>query len=387
MIKKQAIANLFFLIALCYIISPWFFEKQLYFNEALSFIGLGMLAYHRFKIERSELVVCLYLLLSLGVVHLLTSLWRMDGLYFYLRNSVIVYSMFTFFIGYFLYKYLPGFLNKIRYVLSLYIGFFLVAPLSRFLFERFGMSALFPAVIHNRSLRYGLLFLMLLCLIYAFVYSSATIMILFLFYSTLLFIPGYKAARQLGLLVLISFTLFFITVQENLSLMDTFYSIYNSDGIDAVMQSNFLLGIDPSTTWRLIFWKQAIVDLFPSNIIGLGFGTPLFRFYPVYEIEKLSTLPYVMGAHNSFVYLFARMGILYALIAFAMYRIIFKEYFYYKSFYYQNRSVLFFWSFFAITIIAFFNPVLESPIYASAYWLLLGFLSKAIAVRKLQQSV
>ena len=387
MIKKQAIANLCFLIALCYIISPWFFEKQLYFNEALSFIGLGMLAYHRFKIEQSELVVCLFLLLSLGVVHLITSLWRMDGLYFYLRNSVIVYSMFAFFIGYFLYKYLPAFLNKIRNLLSLYIGFFLVVPLSRFLFERFGMSVLFPAVVHNRSLRYGLLFLMFLCLIYAFVYSSATIMILFLFYSTLLFIPGYKAARQLGLVVLISFTLFFITVQENLSLMDTFYSIYNSDGIDAVMQSNFFLGIDPSTTWRLIFWKQAIVDLFPSNIIGLGFGTPLFRFYPVYEIEKLSTLPYVMGAHNSFVYLFARMGILYALIVFAMYRIIFKEYFYHKSFYYQNRSVLFFWSFFAITIIAFFNPVLESPIYASAYWLLLGFLAKAIAVRKLHQSV
>jgi hypothetical protein len=387
MIKKQNIAIIFFLVALCYVISPWFFEKKLFFNELLSFSGLGMLAFHRFKVERSELMLFLFLLVGLGTVHLFVSLWRMDGFYLYLRNSVIVYSMFSFFLGYLTFKYLPVFIIQIRRLLTLYIGFFLLAPLSKFFFERFGMSILFPVTIYNRSLRYGLLFLMLLCLIYSVIYSSATILILFLFYSALLIIPGYKAAKQLGFFILIFFISFFISIQSNLSLMDYYYSVYNSDGIDAVMQSNWILGIDPSTTWRLIFWKQAIVDQFPNNILGLGFGTPLFKFFPVYEIEKLPILPYVMGAHNSFVYLFARMGIAFVFIILGIYRIIFKEYFYFKTFYYNNQSILIFWSFFAVTIIAIFNPVLESPIYSSAYWLLLGFLAKAIFLRKQTQTV
>jgi hypothetical protein len=61
---------------------------------------------------------------------------------------------------------------------------------------------------------------------------------------------------------------------------------------------------------------------------------------------------------------------------------VFKEYFYFKTYYYNSGSVLLFWCFFAISMIAFFNPVLESPIYASCYWLFLGFLAKAILTRK-----
>lgn len=381
MIKKQTIATVFFLLAICYIISPWFFEKKLLFNEILSVSGLGLLVYKRFKIERSEIAFYIILLLTLCAVHLITSLWRMDGFYYYLRNSVIIYSMFTFFLGYFTFRYLDRFLVKVRKLLSLYIGFFLVVPVSSFLFERFGMSILFPSVLHRRNLRYGLPILILLCILYSLFYSSATIVILFIFYMMLLIIPGYKVAKQMGFIILFVFIGFFIAIQPDLALMER-YSVLTTNGIEAVMGSNALLELDASTTWRFLFWRQAIVDQFPYNLAGIGFGTPLFRFFPVYDIEKLDTLPYVMGAHNSFVYLFARLGILFVVLILGVYRVIFKEYFSYKSFYYKNRSILLFWSFFAVSIIAFFNPVLESPIYASAYWLVLGMLAKAIYIRK-----
>ena len=61
---------------------------------------------------------------------------------------------------------------------------------------------------------------------------------------------------------------------------------------------------------------------------------------------------------------------------------IFREYFYHKVYYYANNQILIFWSFFAATIIASFNPALESPIYAGAYWLLLGFIARAIYNRQ-----
>jgi hypothetical protein len=102
----------------------------------------------------------------------------------------------------------------------------------------------------------------------------------------------------------------------------------------------------------------------------------------VEDFTKIPTLPYVLGAHNSFVYLFGRLGILYVLIIANVYRCIFKEYFYYKRYYYSNNQIMLFWSFLAITGIALFNPTLESPIYASAYWLILGFTARAIHQRK-----
>lgn len=382
MILKKHIAYFFFTVALCYIISPWFFEKKLLFNELLSVCGLGMLAYKRFKIERSEITLLLILFLCLSAVHLIVSLWRMDSLYYYLRNSVIVYSVFSFFLGYFTWKYLPSFIAGIRRLLSFYIGFFLLVPVSRFLFERFGMSLLFSALIQKRNLKYALLFLMCLCFIYAVVYSSATIMVLFFCFGLLLIIPSYKALKQFTAIGFLFFLIFFVLIQPDLALMDTYYSVSNNEGIETVMRSNSLLALDASTTWRFVFWRQAIVDQFPLNIPGLGFGTPLFKYYPVYDPEKLSTLPYVMGAHNSYVYLFARLGILYLLLLAGTYRIIFKEYFYFKGYYYKTGFILLFWSFFSISVIAFFNPVLESPVYASAYWLLLGFLAKTIVSRK-----
>ncbi|HYC30440.1 MAG TPA: hypothetical protein VEB42_16510, partial [Chitinophagaceae bacterium] len=91
---------------------------------------------------------------------------------------------------------------------------------------------------------------------------------------------------------------------------------------------------------------------------------------------------YVLGGHNSYIYLFARLGIVYLLITVYIYGTVFKEYFHHKKYYLANNQALVFWSFFTMSIIALFNPALETPIYASAYWMLLGFTARAIYNRK-----
>ena len=145
MIKKATIANIILTMALCYIVSPWLFEKKLFFNELLSAIGLLLLLYKGLRIGKDWISIWVTLLIFWGLIHAITSLGRMDSLYYYFRNLVITYSMLAFFTGFFCLKYLSGYISKIRNFLRVFIGFFIFTPFMRFLFERFGMATLFPA--------------------------------------------------------------------------------------------------------------------------------------------------------------------------------------------------------------------------------------------------
>src|SRR5688500_3422605 len=89
-----------------------------------------------------------------------------------------------------------------------------------------------------------------------------------------------------------------------------------------------------------------------------------------------------MGAHNSFIYLFGRLGIVYLLLIIIVYATVCKEYIYHILSYYSNNQVLVFCSFYTITVIALFNPALESPVFASAYWMLLRFTARCILNRQ-----
>jgi hypothetical protein len=290
--------------------------------------------------------------------------------------------MFTFFIGFFTLKYLGGFIKRIRHFLYYYIGILLFMPISKFLFERYGMATLFPALFRRKAGKYTLSLLIIINSIYAITYRSSTSFVLSIFYLVLIIMPGYKAFKQLMLLAFVGFSIFFVSVLPELGLIKNNFSFYNEEAVRAVMNSNKILGLDPNNTWRLILWKQFIIDLFPGNLIGIGFGTPAVLYYPVADFSKLDSLPYVLGAHNSFIYLFSRLGIFYLLIMVPVYSIVFKEYFYQKQYYRSNDEVFIFLSFFAITIISLFNPTLESPIFAGGYWLMLGFVGRSIYNRK-----
>ena len=385
MIRKSTIAYLIFTVAVCYIITPWFFEKKLFFNEILAVTGLFLLAYKRFRVGNDSISVCMVLLLTWCSFHLVTSLIRQDSLYYYFRNSVIVYSMFSFFIGFYLLKYLGNYIARIRKILRYYIGIFLFIPLPLTFFERYGVSTLFPALFKNARNRLLPILLVAMNLVYGFTYKSATAIVIAFFLFLVFISTGYKFFKQTITIMLVSMAILFIYLQPNLDLIRKNYSIATQTAIYDVMNSHPILSIDANSTWRLVLWKQIIVDHFPANLPGLGLGTPIIRYYPVEDYTKVSDLPYVMGAHNSFIYLFGRLGIIYLLLIIAIYITVFREYFHYKQYYYSNNQILIFWSFFTITVIALLNPALESPLFASGYWILLGFTARCIYDRKQEE--
>ena len=382
MIRKTTIAYLIFTVAICYIITPWFFERNFFFNEILALTGLTVLAYKRFKIGNDAISICVILLLTWCVLHLFTSIARQDSIYYYFRNAVIAYSILAFFIGFYSLKYLKGYLKRIRKLLQYYVGLFIFIKAPTMLFERYGASTLFPALFKNARYRFLPPLLILMNIIYGFTYDSATAFAIAFFLFLLFISPVYKFFKQAIAVGLITLAIFFIYLQPDLALIKNKFNPKNNKGISEVMHSNPLLAIDGNTTWRLVIWEQILVEKFPANIFGVGFGTPLLKYYPIEDYKKLSTLPYVMGGHNSFIYLFGRLGLLYILFVIPVYITIFREYFYYKHFYYNNNQVLIFWSFFTITVMAFFNPILESPVFASGYWMLLGFIARCIYDRK-----
>lgn len=378
MIKKTTIANILLLIIVLYYASPWFFEKTFLFNELLAFVGITVLLHKRFRLEDGKIQRYFLLLMTWGGVHIVLSLFRMDSIYYYLRNLVIIYSMFTFFLGYYLYKYLSHFADKVRKILQWYIGIFVFIPLPRALFDRYGISMLFP-LLFRKADKWTIFILILLNFIYAISHGSSTAGVLGIFYILLAISPGYRFFKQTAFCVAVIFILFFIYVQPNLTLIKS--PVIGGD-IDKVLNSNPILKADGNNTWRLVLWNQIIVNHFPANMFGMGFGTPLLSYFPIEDYTKVSSLPYILGGHNSYVYLFGRLGIVYVVLAVLIYREIFKEYFIHKQYYYSNNTILIFWSFFAVSIIAMFNVVLESPIYAGGYWLLLGLVARSISDRK-----
>lgn len=380
MIRKSHIAYCIFLIILCYLIWPWIFAKKFLFNELIAVIGMLMLAFKRFKVGTDTISICIMTLLLWGAVHCIISLARMDSLYYYLRNMVLIYSIAAFFIGFYCLKYLNDFISKIRSLLKA-ISTLSFIPISG-LVERFNMSVIFPALFQKAVWRKTLIWLVVLNTIYGIAYDAFTTLVLASFYLFLLVCPGYKFFKQVTIVGFLCFTAVFIYLQPNLSLISVGFNPFSYDAIFNVMKSHPILSLDGNSTWRMVLWKQVIVDNFPGNMFGMGLGTPLLKYFPVEDFNKLPDLPYILGAHNSFVYLFGRLGIIYPVLAIAYYRSIFREYFYHKQYYYGNNQILLFWSFFASTIIAVFNPALESPIFATGYWLMLGFVARAIYNRK-----
>src|SRR5216684_4506612 len=107
--SKKNISYLLFIISLCYILSPWFFEKKLLFNELLAFSGFALVFYRHFRVSYDTITLCIVFLLLWSLIHLIFSVFRMDSIYFYLRNTVVSYSMLAYFIGFYCLPYLPDF--------------------------------------------------------------------------------------------------------------------------------------------------------------------------------------------------------------------------------------------------------------------------------------
>jgi hypothetical protein len=229
--------------------------------------------------------------------------------------------------------------------------------------------------------------LLVLNFIYSFTFESLTVTLVTLILLAVIIVRRYVYFRILFTTLLLLFIVVALSLVPNIELYRT--GPYNLFGnVEAVVQSHFLLGLDDNTTWRLVYWYRIVVERFPQNIIGIGMGTPLLHYVPGMDTYLTSVYDdeydiHVMGVHNSYLTLFARLGVLYLFFLYLVYGIVLKEYYQWLPYYRSRNLALLFVSFFTVSIIGLFNLVLESPIVASLYWAILGFLARAIYQRKL----
>jgi O-antigen ligase len=156
--------------------------------------------------------------------------------------------------------------------------------------------------------------------------------------------------------------------------------------VQKVYADNLVLQIDYNSSWRAILWYRSLVEKFPENLLGIGFGTPILEYKEKrnsadsdYDDEHDA---HVIGMHNTYITLFVRLGIFYLFIIILIFNCVFKEFYRYRNYYFQVNQIRIFLFFFSVAIIGLFNLIKESPIGASLFWVSLGFVAKAIENRK-----
>lgn len=388
-LKKYHIIT--FTIFILYGLNYTIFERRFFFNEILALIGLMLFLKNalssRFtlKIPKSAIWKILLVFWGICLIHLLTSVLFKTNWYYYLRNSVIFYASFVFFVGFYWSEYFKIFLQEIIYWLKAIIFIPLFLRLHSLL-DRFAISAFFPLFFRRFSFSTTIT-LLLLNFLYAFLFSSMTAAMVGVFLFVILVIRHYTLIRLALIVMIIGFWSLIAFFSPSLQLYREDSKSTNLFGnVDKVLQDNILLRIDGNSTWRLILWYRLTVDEFPRNVWGLGFGTPLI---PYKEGADTADSDYndehdahVIGVHNTYVTLLARLGLLYVFVLYGIYTIVFKEFYRFRAYYIAHQDYNFFVAFFTISIIGLFNLVLESPIYSGLYWFFLGAVAKSIFNRQ-----
>lgn len=375
------------------------FERNFFFNEILSLIGIVVFCEQVLKkIKQKKLIVpdsrvfkLVLGIILLGFVHLVISVFTKTNWYFYLRNSAIVYSMFSFFIGFYLFDNFKEYIAKAKYPLFLYLSYGLIFP-SLTLLDRFTTAAFFPFLFKKLNWL-AILGIAVLDIILAFRYDSLTVVLVTGILFLIILLPSYRMFKVLSGVAITGIIVGFIYLYPNLQAYKTHpqkitdvnpYSMFGN--IEGVACSHKILGLDGNSTWRAVFWTRLVTERFPENLVGIGFGTPLINFainedtVPV-EHDDFHDV-HVSGGHNTYLTLSVRMGLLFLIFIVLIYKEVFYEYYNYKQYYVQNNMGLYFISFFSITIIGLFNLVLETPTVASTFWILLGVVTNSIYKRR-----
>lgn len=386
-----------FLMVLLYGLSASIFERKLFFNEMLSLVGL--IIFVKYSLRKH----CKLLIPKLSLFYLMVFFWSLCGFYiilsvffktnwyFYFRHFVILYSTFTFFIAFFWKEHFLLFMQKIRlkfrFIILLLIPTYPPTYEDRLL-DRYSGSVFFPFFF--RKLHFSIYsILLVLNFVYAYFFQSFTGTIMAILVFCIMITPTYSLFRLLFLVAFISFIGLFAYLSPDLAKYSEEEKGKNLFGNqELVYKNNKILNADPNSSWRMVYWYRVVVENFPENLLGIGFGTPYLPYVPG---KNTTESPYddehdahLTGTHNSFITLFVRLGILVLPFFFFLYTIILKEFYRFKQYYVANHHIVFFMGFFAISIIALFNPVLETPMYAGLYWFFLGLVAKSIYERKLQ---
>lgn len=375
-----------------YGVNYFLFERVFFFNELLSAIGLYYFIKHSFnkdftKLEypRSTIYKYVLLFILLCSFYAIVSLWLKTSWYYYFRNLSILYSVFGFFIGYYLYEEQFRFFSKIKGAIYGYalLCFAWGAP---GIIDRNAYSFWFALLQKNWRLASVLLFV-LLFILYVVSYTSLTvIIILMVVLGMRFFLRSYLQFKIVVLVVMIGFSVLFTQAIPFLKLYS--YDDYALFGnVHYVYAHHPWFSIDHNSSWRLIFWYRTVIETFPQCLWGIGIGTPLLPYLPNVTTTELNFsdeyIAHVIGTHNTFITIIVRFGILSILLMGVIYRSVFREFFLFKKFYIANKNDLgLFLGFITLSTVGIFNLLLETPTLSVLYWVSLGFVAKAIYNRQ-----
>jgi len=392
-VKKRHIIYGIFLMLFFYGVNSEIFERKFLFNEILSLIGIFIFLREsfrskgKFKLPKSGLYRVMLAYLLLAGVHLILSIFWKTNWYFYLRNAVIFYAAFTFFLGFYYYEEAKAFYQKARWGMAAFFAFAFAFPRPSLLMDRYNATVFFPFLFFGRNLHHLLFWggFLILCLVYTLTYVSSTIILTVMLLSLIMYLRYYFYLKTLFIVGFLGFLFFFISLMPALKLYRTGeYRLFGN--VHYVYQQSKLLQVDYNSSWRLILWYRVSVERFPDNLFGLGYGTPLIEYKKGYDTAQSNHDDehdaHVIGVHNTYLTTAVRLGVFYLFILYAIYHNAFKEYYKYRRYYIYTQDVLFMLGFFAVSIIGIFNLVIESPTVAALYWTFLGFVAKIIYNRK-----
>ena len=366
------------------------FERIFFFNELLSLIGFLYFIHYsftkdfKFRFPRNTIYKYVLFFIILCVFYAFISLWLKTNWYYYFRNLSIIYSVFSFFIGFYLYKAQWGFFQKIRIWIYGYAfsSFILRWPN---LIDRNAYMFWF-AFLQKDWKPISILLLTIVSCIYVAAYTSASVvMVLVAILAFRFFIKTYLQFKIVLFLSILCFATIFSLAIPFLKLYKVSSSLFGD--VVYVYSQHPWFNIDHNTSWRLIFWYRTIVESFPQNILGIGVGTPMLPYLSNSTTSDLMNsdeyIAHVIGAHNTFVTVFIRFGILSLVVMGLIYRSLIREFFFFKKYYYNHRNdISLFFAFIAITVVGSFNLLIETSTLASLYWISLGFIAGAINFRK-----
>lgn len=387
---KIRYSTIILLIATLYGVNYFVFERVLFFNELLSLIGLLLFIKFSFS-PRGKFILphntvyrhVLYFIV-LGCLYAVISLPIKTNWYYYFRNLSIIYSAFSFFLGYHLYHQQFEFFNKIKKWIYAY-AFLSFGLRWEFLIDRNAYAFWFAQLRRNWALK-SVFVLILLYIIYVISYTSLTVILILLIVLGIRYIKNYAQFKLVAFIGFAAFATLFILAMPYLKLYKADTGSLFGDVLHVYAQHPWFW-IDPNSSWRMVFWYRTLIENFPQNLLGIGIGTPLLPYTKGINSTGLpvddQTLAHVIGTHNTFITLFVRFGIVSTIIFAIIYNSVLTEFFRYKKYYLNHRNDGgIFLGFFTLTCVGLFNLLIESVTLSGLYWISLGFVATTIMERK-----
>ncbi len=389
---KVKVSSILLALILLYGINYFVFERILFFNEVLSLAGFIILLITSFRrdskfwLPHSLIYKSVLLFVGLGMIHAIVGLFIKTTWYYYFRNLSIIYSVFAFFLGFHLYHAQYPFYFRIRKWVYAY-GLFAFSTARFGLLDRNSFAFWLTLFQRNWNLL-GVAFLFVMLGLYLLAYTSLTVFITGAVIIAFLIVRRYSTFVFFSGLALTVFIFLFAQAIPYMQWYNVRQDLFFGD-VAYVYSLHPWFSLDHNSSWRLIFWYRTVVEAFPANLFGLGLGTPLLPYLPDVTTTDLGFpdeyITHVIGAHNSFVTVYTRLGLLSIFLFGIIYHRTLKEFFKHKRYYLNSRNDGgVFFAFAAITVCASFNLVIESPTLAGLYWFSLGLVARAIYARKFE---